>query len=78
MKVLYFAQCAEWMNRREAEIAVDEPVRLGDLIRKSEEFTPLRKHLGVLKISVNREIVDDDVEVTDEDEIAFLPPISGG
>lgn len=78
MKVLYFAQCAEWMNRREAEISLDDPVRLSDLIRTSTELAPLQEHLDSLKVSVNREIVDVDVEVSDKDEIAFLPPISGG
>ena len=78
MKVLYFAQCAEWMKRREAEIPLKESVRLSDLIRNSPELAPLQEHLIALKVSVNREIVDLEVEVTDKDEVAFLPPISGG
>jgi molybdopterin converting factor subunit 1 len=78
MKVLYFAQCAEWMNCREAEISLEEAVRLSDLIKTSPDLAPLQEHLKALKVSVNREIVDMDVEVCDRDEVAFLPPISGG
>jgi molybdopterin converting factor subunit 1 len=78
LKVLFFAQCADWMQRREMEIPLDGPVRLMDLIRKTPELTPVLEHLNVLKVAVNQEIADIDLEVKSGDEVAFLPPLSGG
>jgi molybdopterin converting factor small subunit len=34
--------------------------------------------MNVLKVAVNREIADVDLEVKPGDEVAFLPPLSGG
>jgi molybdopterin converting factor small subunit len=78
VKVLFFAQCADWMNTREIDVPVEESVHLIDLIRKTPELLPLLDHLDMLKIAVNFEIADVHARVDDEDEIAFLPPLSGG
>ena len=78
MRILYFAQCADWMNAREAEVTLKEPVRLIDLIRASSDLAPIERHLKSLEIAINRVIADAETEVCDDDEVAFLPPISGG
>ena len=78
LKALFFARCADWMEKREMDISLDSPVRLVDLIEITPELAPVRERLKSLKVAVNREIVDIDTEVHDGDEVAFLPPLGGG
>lgn len=78
VKVLFFAQCADWMNKREVEIPVARPVRMIDMIGSSPELKPILAHLRALQVALNREIASLESEVRDGDEVAFLPPVSGG
>lgn len=41
-----------------------------------KKYPQLRKE--VFLISVNREIINQDIPIKEDDEIAFLPPVSGG
>jgi molybdopterin converting factor subunit 1 len=43
-----------------------------------EKYPSLSNIIDMIKISVNYKIVDVDTILKDGDEIAFLPPISGG
>ncbi len=78
LKILFFARCADWMQRREMEIPLEGSIRLKDLIGKIPELNPVLENLSILKIAVNQEIAEMDREVVDGDEVAFLPPLSGG
>jgi len=51
------------------------PTRLGD-----EYGERLRSELDAVgvRIAVNRELIDDDAELHGGDEVAFMPPVTGG
>jgi molybdopterin synthase sulfur carrier subunit len=78
VKLLFFAQCADWLAMREAEIALEKPMRVDQLLRSRPELAPLLDHAAIVKVAVNRTIADFDAEVHNGDEVAFLPPVSGG
>ena len=78
VKLLFFAQCAEWLKKREAEIVLEKPTRVGQLLRSHPELAPILEHASLVKVAVNRRIVDFNEEVNNGDEVAFLPPVSGG
>lgn len=77
LKVLFFAQAAEWMGRRELELPLERPARLEELCALSA-LAPLRPHLRYLQVAVNHEYAQWSAEVHDGDEVAVLPPVSGG
>jgi molybdopterin converting factor small subunit len=66
------------MGRREMALAPTEPVRLSDLLSGTPELSPLLRHRGAYKVAVNHSFVETDTEVHHGDEVAFLPPFSGG
>lgn len=78
LKLLFFAQAADWVHCREAEMEVSEPKRLDDLINQHAKLQPLMNHRKALRVAINREFSTFQCEVNDGDEIAFIPPVSGG
>ncbi len=79
VKVLFFGPLADEMGEREAVCEMPSGARLADLRRHYENLRPaLTAWRGHIQISVNREIQNDALQLAEGDEIAFLPPASGG
>jgi molybdopterin synthase sulfur carrier subunit len=78
MKILFFAQCAQWMRTREMAIQLQRPTRLLEAMRVIPELAPLLDRRLYLKVAVNQVLADYTREVHDGDEVAFFPPFSGG
>ena len=76
--LLFFAASADWSGRKRMEIAVDGPRSVEDLIRTVPGLGEFLVHRKSLKVAVNHEFCGFDTEVEDGDEVAFLPPVSGG
>ena len=77
-KLLFFAQCADWPGCRQRSVAVRGPRTVLELLKGSAELKPLLSCLDELRVAVNLEFVDFDTEVRDGDEVALMPPVSGG
>jgi len=77
-KTWTMASVAEWIGRRELEIEQNKPVPLADLLLSRDELDPILEHRGLLCVAVNEDIANFDTEVKDGDEVAFMPPVSGG
>lgn len=78
IKLLFFAQCADWVRRRELELPWSGPATVAELIDRHEILSALKQRRDVLKVAVNEELSGFDKEIQDGDECAFLPPVSGG
>ena len=79
VSVRYFARLREQAGT-ETETIADVPpgssvAALYDALRRSHPSLPERA--GV-RAAVNREFADWDAEIHPHDEIAFIPPVSGG
>ncbi len=76
VKVLFFAKARDVIGKREMYVDF-EGEKVEDLIRHIMVHFP---KLGSLKFSVavNREFVMPDHPLKDEDEVAIIPPVSGG
>jgi molybdopterin converting factor subunit 1 len=79
IKVMLFAQCSDIVGSRQLEITPAPNTSVQDLVNSL-----IKKHpkLGAMErsimISVNQEYVDRDQLLADGDEVAMIPPVSGG
>jgi len=75
--VLFFSFAADRMNARQKTFDVDAPVSLG---RFYEEWLKPQLHEPFSRwlFSVNQEWADADTPVKGGDEVAVIPPVSGG
>ena len=79
--VRFFASLREAVGRDAMELDLDEP-RVADIRLKLASVLTVDAFRAVsaqgVRVCVNQTIVRGDAEVRSGDEIAFLPPITGG
>lgn len=79
LRVLFFAACREITGTRELEIELAAGSNVGDLRRRlGVQFPDLKRLGGSLSAAVNADYCKDSVVLSEEDEVSFLPPVSGG
>ena len=77
--MLYFGGLREALGYDGGEEELQSGSTVGALRRKLEDEQPaLRALANELRIAVNRELAADDTVLRSGDEVAFLPPVSGG
>ena len=76
--VLYFAQVREITRVSKEVLEMDELSSASDLLALLESLYPKIKDVNHLSISVNCLASKPDTILVDSDEVALLPPISGG
>lgn len=74
--VLLFASVAEAVGANTASVALDEPATVGTLRAALARLVP--GLAGASMIAVNAEYASDDREIREGDEVAVIPPVSGG
>jgi MoaE-MoaD fusion protein len=79
VRVLFFGQLKDIVGRREDTLDLTDSASLGDVFaRYSERFPRLAELRGSIVLARNQQFADASAAVADGDEIAFLPPVSGG
>ena len=79
LKVLFFASCREAAGRREADLEFDGPLTVAGVLETlCRDHPSLRPLSGILQVAVNAEYASRDAPLRDGDEIALIPPVSGG
>ena len=81
MKIKYFAWIKEITNLEEEEINLDKIKNLDDLkIFVIEKYPDLKKYMTkeVLRFAINQEYIINNTNLSNDDEIAIFPPVSGG
>ena len=83
MKILYFAKIKEIIGKNEDSIKIDEQTTVEDIVEKlkliDESHKLAFKDLRNIKCSVNCNYIDSfQTKVTNNDELAFFPPVTGG
>jgi molybdopterin converting factor subunit 1 len=74
-----FAALREIAGAEEMELEVTDGTTAGGLWEKLLADHPkLSPYTDVVQVAVNQDVVDRGVELKSEDEVAFLPPVSGG
>jgi molybdopterin converting factor small subunit len=75
---LFFAQCADWAGTRRLELEEAGPLRLSELPERFPALAFLKGRMDFTKVAVNRRLATWETEVRHGDDIAFMPPFSGG
>lgn len=75
MKILYFGVLSEIAGKSEENLDFSGPISKLQL-KLSEMYPEIQKHR--FQISLNQQIVDNSQIVNQGDEVALLPPFTGG
>jgi len=83
IKVLFFARLADLARVRDASFdCPGEGIRLDDLVKRMVvRYPALQTSLAqprLLFLAINQEQAELDAQVKDGDEVAIMPPFSGG
>ena len=81
MKIKYFAWIKDITNLEEEEINLNEAKNLDELKTYiMSKYPDLKKHMikEILRFAINQEYVITNITLSDDDEIAIFPPVSGG
>lgn len=78
LEILAFGITKEVLKGRSIKIELDKPVKVGHLKEVLLEKYPELGDLNSLAIAVNSEYADDDADLKAHDEVALIPPVSGG
>jgi len=79
IRVLFFGMLKDLAGRGGEVLSLPEHATLGDVFMHYEEINPRLGELAAsIAISVNQEFAAPDSSLKEGDEVAFLPPVSGG
>ncbi len=79
MKILYFAHVAQAVGRREDNLDVSAPVTAEALWDRLLVLRPaLAPYRASIYLARNRAYATGDDQFLNDDEVALLPPVSGG
>ena len=77
--VLFFGALRDLMGRSHDALTLPEGARLADLLCHYENAVPrLKDFLPAIALSINQEYAAPGAALHDQDEVAMLPPVSGG
>ena len=79
IRIKLFAAAKQFAGIETATINVDGPVPISELRRLLvEEHPSLEAILPSVRFAINTEYVSDDTLASEGDEVAVIPPVSGG
>lgn len=78
MKVVFFGRLQDAAGAREATATLPSDIRDTEALREWLGRTTPELRDSSVRIAVNDELVAGAAPVSDTDEVAFLPPVSGG
>ncbi len=78
VRIRLFASLREEVGQEEVELEVPKPCSVGSLVTAFNARYPRAQGLGPILVAVNQVVGDAETPVREKDEIALLPPVSGG
>ena len=79
VKVLFFASLKDISGENTIELEMEENTTVDSVkIMITIMYPKLEPLLNFVRIAVNQEFVDAETVINNGDELAFLPPVSGG
>ncbi len=79
VKVLFFAMLREISQADELDLEIEKAISAGDLFDAlCNKYPDFEKYKSIVSFAVNSEYCDRSQVLNDGDELALIPPISGG
>lgn len=78
ISILLFGITRDLTGQSAVTIAIDEGDRVSDLLHQLHQQYPKLADVRSLLIAVNGEYAEADQLISSKDEIALIPPVSGG
>lgn len=82
MKILYFAKISEELGKNEELLLIKDKLRIIDVVnilkKKNERYNLVFKKISNIKFAINCEYATKNDYITDNDELAIFPPVTGG
>jgi molybdopterin synthase catalytic subunit len=79
VRVLFFGALRDLVGRSNDALTLPEGARLSDLLAHYEAAAPrIKDFLPAIALSINQEYAQPGAALHDQDEVALLPPVSGG
>ncbi len=78
IRALFFASYREKAGAGRLLLELDDGATVRDLVNAARERFPGLPESERIVVAVNNEYQDHDFALTDGDEAAFIPPVSGG
>lgn len=82
MKILYFARLKELIGKSEDTISIIKERKIyqiiDDLKKRNKKYKSAFDEIKNLQYAVNCEYVKDNSFVSNDDELAIFPPVTGG
>jgi len=77
IRVRFFASCREAAGKDQMELTVPSDETVSGILKKVQQDFP-GLSLGNVMVAVNQEFTKPDTKLHEGDEVAFIPPVSGG
>ena len=83
IKILFFASLRERLDCDQEQLALSSDIRTvkdikSYLANQGDAYGEVFAASGLVMSAVNQQMVKDDAPVSDGDEVAFFPPVTGG
>ncbi len=78
VRILFFASLRERAGRKEMSLEVEPGTTAATLLDRLRRDVPAMAGAGRISLAVNEEYCEPDQTLHDGDEIALIPPVSGG
>jgi len=82
LKILYFARISEELGKNEELLLIKNKIRIIDVINilknKNKKYDLVFKKISNIKFAINCEYATKNDYITDNDELAIFPPVTGG
>lgn len=82
MKILYFARISEELGKNQELLSINGKIRIIDVInilkKKDERYNLVFQKISNIKFAINCEYATKSDFITNDDELAIFPPVTGG
>ena len=78
LKILAFGIVKDIFGAASNEIEIDTTISIAGFKDILEQKYPGLKNISSYAVAVNNEYASEDIMITEKDEIAIIPPVSGG
>lgn len=75
IKIRYFASLGDRLGRQEDQLQAEGAITVAEVWRRATDNQPMPPNI---LMAVNQEYAETDQAVSDGDEVAFFPPVTGG